>query len=109
MRIGRMKWRITIRRLGAPSRNSMNEPVENWGDFVTVSASQIIQRPTETWKAGQTAAQLETVWQVRWSPDTATVTPLDRVRVDGQEYAIIGVTEPTYRRVIEIVATATVA
>jgi head-tail adaptor len=109
MRIGRMKWRITIRRLGAPARNAMNEPIQNWGDFVTVAASQVQQRPTESWKAGQTAAQMETVWRVRWSLDTATITPLDRVRLDGKDYEIIGVTEPIIRQAIDIVAVATIA
>jgi SPP1 family predicted phage head-tail adaptor len=104
-----MKWRITIQRLGAPVRNAMNEPAQGWADFGAFWADRLDQRPAEGWKAGQTAAQLETVWRVRWSTDTATITAQDRVRADGQDYRIIGVTEPLRREVIQIVAVATVA
>lgn len=106
MRLGRLNRRITIRRASAPTRNAMNEPVEDWADFGTFSAEQLQQRPTESWKAGQTAAQIETVWRVRWLVRTATISPSDRLICDGREYQIIGVTEPVRRSVIEIVGIA---
>lgn len=106
MRLGRLDRRITVQRRGAPSRNDMNEPVETWSDVGTFWAEQVQQRPTEAWKAGQTAAQVETVFRVRWLERTASITPLDRLICEGRDYRIVGVTEPVRRAVIEIVAVA---
>ncbi len=103
MRLGRLNKRITIRRASAPTRNAMNEPVEVWADFGKFWAEQVQQRPTESWKAGQTAAQVERVWRVRWTARTATISPSDRLNCDGREFQIIGVTEIGRRVGIEIV------
>lgn len=106
MRLGRFNRRVTIRRAAAPARNALNEQVESWEDFGSFAAEQLQQRPTESWKAGQTAAQTETVWRLRWLARTAGITPSDRLVCDGREYQIIGVTEPVRRTVIEIVGIA---
>lgn len=107
MRLGKLNKRITIRRASAATRNAMNEPVESWTDFASWWAEQVQQRPTESWKAGQTAAQVERVWRVRWSDRAATITASDRLRCDAREFQIIGVTEIGRRIGIEIVAIAT--
>ena len=106
MRLGRLNKRITIRRASAPTRNAMNEPVPAWADFASFWGQQIDQRPTESWKAGQTAAQVERVWRLRWSDRAATITPSDRLSCDGREFQIIGVTEIDRRVGIEIVGIA---
>lgn len=106
MRLGKLNKRITVRRASAPTRNAMNEPVEVWGDLGKFWAEQIDQRPTESWKAGQTAAQVERVWRVRWHARTATISPSDRLVCDGREFQIIGVTEVGRRVGIEIVGIA---
>ncbi|MFA5989687.1 MAG: head-tail adaptor protein [Sphingomonas sp.] len=106
MRLGRLNKRITIRRASAPTRNAMNEPVEAWADFGKFWAEQISQLPTESWKAGQTAAQVERVWRVRWHARTATISPSDRLVCDGREFQIIGVTEIVRCVRIEIVGIA---
>lgn len=106
MRLGKLNKRITVRRASAPTRNAMNEPVEVWGDLGKFWAEQIDQRPTESWKAGQTAAQVERVWRVRWHARTATISPSDRLVCDGREFQIIGVTEVGRRFGIEIVGIA---
>lgn len=106
MRLGRLDKRVTIRRAAPPMRGALNEPVDLWQDFATWPAQVIEQRPTESWKAGQTAAQTETVFRLRWSARAATVTPADRLVCAGREYSLIGVTEVVRRAVIEIVGVA---
>lgn len=106
MRLGRLDKRVTIRRAAPPLRGPLNEPVEQWQDFATWPAQKVDQRPTESWKAGQTAAQTETLFRLRWSARAATITPLDRLICDGCEYSLIGVTETVRRSVIEIVGVA---
>lgn len=105
MRLGRLNRRITVQR-ATTTRDDMNAPVEAWADVGTFWAEQVQQRPTEAWKAGQTAAQVETVFRVRWLERTASITPLDRLICEGRDYRIVGVTESVRRAVIEIVAVA---
>jgi len=106
MRLGRLNKRITIRRAAAPTRNAMNEPVEVWTDFGSFMAEQVQQRPTESWKAGQTAAQSERVWRVRWTARTAKISPLDRLICDGREFEITAASEMGRRAGVEIVGIA---
>lgn len=106
MRLGKLNKRIVIRRASAATRNAMNEPIESWAEFAHFMAEQIDQRPTESWKAGQTAAQVERVWRIRWSDRAASITPSDRLNCDGREFQIIGVTEIGRRIGIQIVGIA---
>lgn len=106
MRLGKLNKRITVRRASVAGRNPMNEAQEVWADFGKFWAEQISQRPTESWKAGQTAAQVERVWRVRWHARTATISPSDRLVCDTCEFQIIGVTEVGRRVGIEIVGIA---
>lgn len=106
MRLGKQNKRIVIRRASAPTRNALNEPIESWAEFGRFMAEQVQQRPMESWKAGQTAAQVERVWRVRWSDRAATITPSDRLTCDAREFQIIGVTEIGRRVGIEIVGIA---
>lgn len=106
MRLGRLNKRIMIRRATAPTRNAMNEPVEVWTDYGAFWAEPVQQRPTESWKAGQTAAQSERVWRVRWTARTATISPLDRLICDGREFEIIAAFEIGRRVGVEIVGIA---
>lgn len=106
MRLGKLNKRITIRRAGAATRNALNEPIASWSDFGSFMAEQIDQRPTESWKAGQTAAQAERAWRIRWSDRAATITPRDRLVCDGREFEIIGVMEIGRRAAIQIVGIA---
>lgn len=106
MRLGRLNRRIAIRRLNSTARDALNAPVEVWEDGGTFWAEQLQQRPTEAWKAGQTAAQSETVWRLRWLDRTAAITPKDRLICDGRLYRIIGITEPVARAIVEITGIA---
>lgn len=106
MRLGRLDKRVTIRRAAPPMRGALNEPVELWQDFASWPAQIVQQRATESWQAGQTAAQAETLFRLRWSTRAATITPRDRLVCDGREFNIIRVTETVRRAVIEIVGVA---
>lgn len=106
MRLGRLNKRITIRRACAPTRNALNEPEEVWADIGCFWAEQVQQRPMESWKAGQTAAQVERVWRVRWTARTATISASDRLNCDACEFQIIGVTEIGRRVGVEIIGIA---
>ncbi|WOF43774.1 phage head closure protein [Sphingopyxis indica] len=106
MRLGRLNRRITILRKSNPSRDALNEEVVEWTEFATFWAEELQQRPTESWKAGQTAAQVEKVWRIRWGARAKTILPTERVRCGGLTYEIIGVTEPVRRTIIQIVAIA---
>lgn len=80
------------------SRDALNQPVVTYTPTTPKFAvQQISQRPIEAWKAGQTAAQLETAFRARWSPVAAAVTVKDRLLVDGQTYEVIGTSEPDRR------------
>lgn len=106
MRLGQRNKRITIMRQGATTRNSMNEIVGDFEEFGKFWASRLKQKPTESWKAGQTAAQVESVFEVRFTNRAATITASDRLICEGREFEIIGVTENGRRDGIEIVAIA---
>lgn len=106
MRAGKRNKRITIMRQGATTRNALNEPVGGFDEFGKFWSARLTQRPTEGWKAGQTAAQVERVFNVRYTNRTATITPSDRLICDNQTFEIIGVTEKERREGIDIVAIA---
>lgn len=78
--------------------DSLNQPVVTYSAITPKFAVQMLsQRPVEAWKAGQSAAQLETAFRARWSPVTAAVTVKDRLAVDGLTYEVIGTSEPERR------------
>lgn len=106
MRAGGLDRKITVLRDGGMTRNAMNEPVPAWAEYGVFWARELQQRPTESWKAGQTAAQLESAWRIRWSAAAAGITTTDKLTVNGREYRIIGVTEPLRRTEIEIIGVA---
>lgn len=107
MRSGRLKWRLTVRR-ATTTRDAMNAPVDAWADAGSLFVERVEGRAAEAAKAGQTAAQVETVWRGRWTAFTATISATDRFVVDGVEYRVGGVTEPERRRTIQIVGIADV-
>lgn len=106
MRKGKMNQRIAVWRQGAETRNALNEPIRPWAEYGKFWAGEMKARATEAWKAGQTAAQVERAFRVRYTARTATITASDRLKVEGQDLEIIGVTEVGRRDEIEIVAIA---
>lgn len=91
MRAGVMDRRITIRRLVPGSVDAFNAPVETWADLVTVWAQRTDASASESYRAQEVGAQIDTRFLVRWSTDVADVNPCDRVQFDGLEYNIVAV------------------
>lgn len=106
MSLGKKNKRITIMRAGSATTNGLNEKVKTFVEFGKFWSERLQQRPIESWKAGQTAAQVERVFRVRYTNRTATISPSDRLICDGREFEIIGVTEVERREDIQIVAIA---
>lgn len=106
MRLGRHNSRITILRADETARNGLNEPVLDWPVFGRFWAERLDQRPTESWKAGQTAAQVETAWRLRWTARAATISASDRLVCGGGQFEIIGVTGDQRRGWIDIIGVA---
>jgi len=93
-------------RLGAETRNAMNEVTSEFEEFGKFWSARLTQKPTEGWKAGQTAAQVERLFNLRYTTRTASISPSDRLICDGNTYEIIGVTEHGRQHGIDIVAIA---
>lgn len=93
-------------RRGAETRNAMNEVTSEFEKFGSFQSARLTQKPTEGWKAGQTAAQVERMFNVRYTARTASITASDRLICDGNTYQIIGVTEHGRQHGIDIVAIA---
>lgn len=85
------------------TRDALNGPVESWTSTgAPFAVQQLDQRPVEAWKAGQSAAQLETAFRARWSPAVAAISVKDRLLVDGRTYDVIGMAEPKRRAEVTI-------
>lgn len=94
--------RISINR-GTETRNDFNEVVLVWAVLVTVWARRADATANEAWRAAEVGAQIEAHYTVRYSPETASITPKDTVTLeDGKTYNIFGVTETERNRWLEI-------
>jgi SPP1 family predicted phage head-tail adaptor len=109
---GRLDRRVRIERAAVTTSDTGNN-IETWAPLVTVWAQRMPQRAIEAWRAGGTAAEMETAWRIRWSSQVADLSPRDRLRFpaadDGAVYEIIGVTEIGRREGLEIVTKAVAA
>lgn len=106
MDAGRLDRQVTLRRASAASSNGFNEPVAIWSDLATVRAGFAPVSDGERLRAGETLANMQCRFTVRWSATTAGVDPRDRLIFDGREFDINGVKETGRRDFIEITATA---
>ena len=79
--------------------NSYGEPVEVWEAFAVLWANVNHKGGREGFYARQVIAQGDVVFKVRY---TAGVTPLMRVKYDGQIYNIIAVAEVGRKAFLEI-------
>lgn len=101
MRIGRLRHRITIQRW-TETLNKLNEPVEDWQDYVTVWAQAEDLRGREYHLARQAeTGEVTTRFRIRYRSD------IDRAKmrvVDGSRtFGIEAVIEPDgKRRVLEM-------
>jgi len=105
MDAGRMDRRIAIKR-ATSSVNSFNEASDTWATLATVWANAAPVSDGERMRAGETLAQMQVRFVIRWSATTATVDPKDRLTFDGREFDINGVKQIGRRDYLEITATA---
>ena len=79
MRAGRLDRRITIQRKSA-AQDDAGEPIEAWTTLVGPRwASVVPAKGDERFAAPAYAAKEQVEFQVRWSQDVASLTPLDRI------------------------------
>ncbi len=98
----RLDHRITINRL-VPVVNSYNETTPAFLPYVTIWATRQDATAGEQWRAAEVGAQIDCHFKVRYSPETATITPKDTLTLeDGKTYNIVGVRETERNAWLEI-------
>ena len=105
MDAGNLNRRIAIKR-ATTTLDGFNEPVNTWATIATVWASMTPVNDAERTRAGETLAQMQCRFVVRYSSITGTVDPRDRLAFDGRDFDINGVKETSRRELLEITATA---
>jgi SPP1 family predicted phage head-tail adaptor len=102
---GELDRRITILR-STPVTNAYNEPVETFVAWRSFAAKRRDASASESYRAVEVGAQITARFTVRFSSDTATITPKDRIQFDGRDYNITAARQVGRRRWIELDATA---
>ena len=105
MDAGSLDRRITIKRASA-TVDAFNEPAGSWATLATVWAGMKPVNDAERTRAGETLAQMQIRFTIRWSSVMATVDPRDRLMFDGRTFDINGAKEIARREYLEITATA---
>lgn len=104
---GELDHRLAILRYTEGAASGFNEPVITYPLFTTVWAKRTDASSGEAHRAQEVAAEITAHFAVRYSPETATITPKDRVQLEGGlVYNITGVTELQRNRWLEIHAAA---
>ena len=94
--------RITIQR-STPTAGSQGDLVDVWSDYITIWAGRRDVSTIETYRAREVAAELSARWVVRWSAETNTITPKDRIIDEyGTLYQITGKRELRRRQWFEL-------
>ena len=103
---GRLDHRLTILR-GTATASAYNEQVLTFSTYATVWASRRDASAGESYKADAVEAKITARFAVRFSPETATITPKDRVQVEGGlTYDVTKVREVARNKWLEIDAVA---
>ncbi len=102
---GELDRRIVILR-SAPVTNAYNEPVETFAAWKSFSAKRRDASASESYRAVEVGAQISTRFTVRYSSQTSTITPKDRIAFGDHQYNITGVRQVGRNRWIEIDAVA---
>lgn len=105
MDAGQLDRRIVLSR-ATSTVNAFNEPVYSWSTLATVWAQMVPVNDAERMRAGETLANMQARFTIRWSATTATVDPRDRLTFNGREYDINGVKLIGRNKYVEITATA---
>jgi head-tail adaptor len=105
--VGDLDHRLEILRETETGRTAFNEPIITFPVFVTVWSKRIDASSGEAHRAKEVDAQITAHFVVRYSPETATINPKDRVRLEGgATYNITGVRELRRNEWLEIHAVA---
>lgn len=103
----RLDHRITIQRPTEARDSTTNEVLLTFADYITIWAKRQDASAGESYKAAEVAASISVRFTVRYSPETATITPKDRVMLeDGLTYDITAVRETARNQWLEIDATS---
>jgi len=106
MHAGELDHVITIQR-AVTTPNAYNEPVLTFTAYATLRAKRTDASTGEQTRAAQVGAQISTWFMVRYSPESVTINPKDRLQIEGGlTYEITGVREVERNRWLEISAVA---
>jgi SPP1 family predicted phage head-tail adaptor len=102
---GQLDERLSILRcIEAP--NTYNELIETWSTYVTVWTNHIDATVGETLRAAEVGAKISAHFTIRYSPETKTITPKDRLLFENKIFDIIGMRELQRNHWLEIHAVA---
>lgn len=103
---GELDRKITITR-AAVSRDAVNNEVETWPPFLTkLSAKWRPATAREQLAQQEVGADVDDIFEIRWSTQAATINPKDRLIFGERDYNIVEVTEIGRRNRIRIKAIA---
>ncbi len=89
MLAGKLDRRITIQRK-TETRNTLNEPVEDWNDLATVWAQKLGQTGQEFFANDQVLSEYRVIFRIRWRRDLKDT---DRVMFEGRAHDIHSIRE----------------
>lgn len=72
----------------ATKASTAGEPIDTWGTLCTRRARQVTSGGTESEWADRTDARASVILELRWDSVTSTITPADRVLIDGRRLEI---------------------
>jgi len=104
MKAGNLDRRITVQK--ATSSDDGFSAVTNYGTSFDLFASKKDISDSERIRAGGISAEITTRFVVRWSAQTAAITPKDRIQYRGMNYDIFSVKEVGRMEGVEITAGA---
>lgn len=100
--MSRLDHRITINRL-VETVNAYNETAPVFEPFAVLWAGRQDATAGEQWRAAEVGAAIDCHFKIRYSPESATITPKDTVTLeDGKTYNIVGVRELDRNKWIEL-------
>jgi len=101
--MGELDHRIVIQRATLVA-GAAGDLIEQFADYVTVWAKRADSSARESFRAREVDAELDCRFTVRWSPEIETVTPKDRILLEGstESYNITGRRETRRNQWVEI-------
>lgn len=102
---GSLDRRITIER-ATVSIDAYGAPVASWSSVAVVWANYKPLSDREVWAAAQVSSEATARFTVRYSPVVASISPADRLVMDGRRFGITGVKDLGRLKWLEITASA---